>query len=74
MSVFIAGTLQRQMHAAKGTYFDSAIDSPMIFNRANLPRAGVDFVISGGLVRNRAALPSNPGTGGYGAGLGKALP
>lgn len=32
-SVFIAALLLRQMHVDKGTDFDSAINSPIIFNR-----------------------------------------
>lgn len=48
---------------SQGTYFNSAINLPVIFNRANLSRAEFDFCISEGLVRKQSCLTSNPGPG-----------
>lgn len=39
---------------SQGTYFNSAINLPVIFNRANLPRSEFDFCISEGLVRTQS--------------------
>lgn len=60
MSVFMAGILQRQTHVAKGIYSDSAIESRILFNRANLPQAGFHFCISGGLVRKWSCVYTRP--------------
>lgn len=63
-SVPTAGVLQRQLCVAKRTYFNSAIDLPVISNRTNLSRAEFDFCISEGLVRKQSCY--KPGLQGWG--------